>query len=157
MIYVYDAADVDARYAIESEKALADERVLVGARFFDCVRIGAEQARADVTLKAHIKSVPCLLVAQPNGAVTRSVRRLSAPAVFGAISSAMRKDFRNCLATTLKKQKECLKARARLDRQRARLPRMRESKRIKAEQKLQLEDRALKAREEALYVLKPKK
>ncbi|MHC4134648.1 MAG: hypothetical protein ACYTDU_18325 [Planctomycetota bacterium] len=156
LVYVYDGADVDARYAVEKHKAFADEGVLVGARFFSCVRIEAGRARADVALKQHVAKIPCLLAVRSNGEVLRSLRKLSAAKVVSAMRAVLRKDYTNRLGLAIREQRDCFKQKAELVRERGRLERLDEKKRAVAEQALKKKEQALAAREAALYELRRK-
>lgn len=128
LVYVYNGKDVDARYAVEELKAFRDERVLVGARFFDCVRV-AEDTKA-----------PRLLLIRPNGEVTATLKKPSADKVYATMRAVLKKDYENKLGETVTAQRAILRERAKLERQ-----------------KKTKELEALAKREAALYELKKKK
>ena len=148
---------MDARYAIESDKAFADESVVVGARFFDCVRLEVVRARANVALRPHVGRVPCLLAVRPNGEIVKSIRKLSAAGVFVAMRTTLSKDYTNRLDRAVKEQRAILKEQAKLERDRGKLARLEGKELAAAELQLRGKEKALADRESALYRLAPKK
>ena len=119
LVYVYnDIADEEARYSIEEASAFFDDKVAVGARLFDCVRIDMESAKSDGALKEHLGRANTLIFLRPNykfvGAIEFKSTKVKARSVFGAMCKTMKLDYENCVATTYKKMKSIQKERAKL-------------------------------------------
>ena len=55
IVFVYDADVDEQRYQVEEQKAFFDDKVAVGARFFDCLRIDLESAKTDRALAKSVK------------------------------------------------------------------------------------------------------
>jgi hypothetical protein len=127
MVYVYDVNDEEAMTAMEEDRVFRDERVAVGARFFDCLRINSEAAEEDRLLAPKARRLPALIFVRPNFEIASSMnRRFSASRVFKAMCTTMRKDYANCVQTVLKKQKEIMKDRVALSKDRTDLNRLNE-------------------------------
>lgn len=176
LVYIYpDAAserDEDPRVAVEEDPAFRDESVVVGARFFDCVRIHEDDARADRTLKAHAGAAPCLVFLRPDLTPAKCLKgRFNAARIFPAMCAALKLDYENCLRTTIKEQGKLEEEMVKLYRQEEELARIGEriaaENRAAARQRLEEERKALAEevrttrdalclREKALYELKPK-
>jgi hypothetical protein len=158
-IFVHDA---DATTGTEDDKAFQDERVAVGARFFDCVRISRADAAEDRLLKPYAAKAPILLLVRPSYEVAAShPARFNASKIFDAMCLTMKKDYTNCVQTVLKEQREIEKDRAAVERDKEKLARLEEdSKNSPKVEKLRGEisaaESALLAREETLYKLAPK-
>jgi hypothetical protein len=109
LVYVYDDNVEDQRYAIEESKAFADDRVLVGTRFFDCVRIDLESARDEAVLK-FVKRAPALVLLRPDYKVGKTLYgKLTSKRVFSAMMSTVKKDYANCIDCVYKAQKKLTK------------------------------------------------
>ena len=158
LVFVHDP---DSEKAEEDEKAFQDERVAVGARFFDCVRVSKGDAAEDRLLAPFAAKAPILVFVRPNYEVVSShPSRFNASRVFDAMCSTMKKDYKNCVDSVLKAQKEIEKDRAQLERDREKLAKLEEESRGQKIEKMRGElatrESALLTREEALYKLEPK-
>lgn len=119
MVYVYnDLADEEARYSIENASAFFDDKVAVGARLFDCVRIDLESAQSDGALKEHLGRDNTIIFLRPDykfaGAIEFKSTKIKPRSVFGAMCKTMKLDYKNCVATTYKKMKSIQKERVKL-------------------------------------------
>ena len=153
--------DIDAETGADDDKAFQDERVSVGARFFDCVRVSKGDAAEDRLLKSFAAKAPILVFVRPNYEVAAShPARFNASKMFDAMCSTMKKDYRNCVATALKAQKEIEKERAALEREKEKLAKLEEESKGTKTEKIRVElsatESALATREDALYKLEPK-
>jgi len=172
MVYVYDAEDDGAQYALEEDAAFGDEKVAVGARFFACLRIAAGDAAKDRVLKPYAAKAPCIVFVRPAYEATGVQRaKFSANRIFQSMCATLKKDYRNCAETVLKKQREIERDRASLQRDRDRLAKLDEeiadtgaaSRRARLNEerdelaaKLNEAEGKLAEQEAALYVLEPK-
>lgn len=176
LVYIYPEAaserEDDPRVAVEEDPAFREAGVVVGARFFDCVRIHEEDAREDRILKRYAASAPCLVFVRPDLTPTKCLKgRFSAASIFPAMCATLKLDYENCLRTTLKEQgkleDEMVKVYQRqaevaaLDRKVEDEKNAERKKQVEAERKALLDEiraaeDALRARENALYELKPK-
>lgn len=176
LVYVYgDAAserDEDPRVAVEEDAAFRDERVVVGARFFDCVRIHEDDARQDGTLKRFAAAAPCLVFVRPDFTAEKSLRgRFDAARIFAAMCATVEKDYANCLKKTLKEQEKLEDALVAVYGRRAELGAMEQrladekdaakrkqlqEKRDGLEAEVRAAEESLAAQEKALYELKPR-
>jgi len=158
-VFIFDA---DATVGTEDDKAFQDEKIAVGARFFDCVRISKGDAAADRLLKPYADKAPVLVFLRPNYEVAATHQaRFNASKVFDAMCATMKKDYRNCVQTVLKQQRDIQKERAALDRDREKLAKLEEdaasaAKAEKLRAEIDAAESALVTREEALYTLDPK-
>lgn len=154
--------DPDATEGTEDDKAFEDERVAVGARFFDCVRVSKADAAEDRILKAFAAKAPILVFVRPNYEVAGTHQaRFNASKVFDAMSATMKKDYKNSVETVLKQQREIEKERAALEREREKLSKLEEESKGSARTEkirtdLAATESALVTREETLYKLEPK-
>ncbi len=119
LVYIYnDDADKEARFSIENASAFFDDKVAVGARLFDTVRIDYESAKKDRVLKDHIGRENALVFLRPNYKFAKAIQfkgvRIKARSVFSAMCATMKLDYENCVATTYKKMKTIQKARSKL-------------------------------------------
>ncbi len=158
-VFIHDA---DATIGTEDDKAFQDERVAVGARFFDCVRISKADAAEDRLLKPYVGKAPVLLFLRPSYEVAAShPARFNASKIFDAMCATMKKDYRNSGDTVLKQQRDIEKDRAALERDREKLAKLEEESRgsAKAEKlrgEISATESAILTREETLYRLEPK-
>jgi hypothetical protein len=158
-VFIHDA---DATTGTEDDKAFQDERVSVGARFFDCVRISKGDAAEDRLLKPYVAKAPVLLFLRPNYEVAAShPARFNASKIFDAMCATMKKDYKNSVDAVLKAQRDIEKDRAALERDKEKLTKLEEeSKDSPKAEKLRGEisatESALVTREETLYRLEPK-
>jgi len=173
LVLVYDANDEEARYAIEEDRNFTNEKVAIGARFFDRMAIDSENAAKDHLLKGKLKRLPSLYFLRPNYEIVTVMRgKFSASKVFRAMCQVMQKDYENCVDTVLKKQREIMKDRVALDRDVTKIDRLNaqiadEKSRSKRKDMLAQRDALEKTvterqtkiteRENALYALKLKK
>jgi len=122
MVFVYDADVDDQRYLVEEDKVFYDDMVAVGARFFDCLRIDIESARADRALAKRVKRAPALLFLRPNYTVHKALNgKFSARKVFAAMCSTTQQDYKSCVKSAFAGQKKVNKERTKLDREWAKL------------------------------------
>jgi len=155
-------SDPDADEGTEDDKAFTDERVSVGARFFDCVRISKADAAEDRILKAYAPKAPILVFLRPSyDVVTTHPARFNASKIFDAMSSTVKKDYKNSVDAVLKAQRDIEKERASIDRDREKLAKLEEDSRDSAKaEKLRTQiasaESELGTREEELYKLQPK-
>ncbi len=174
LVYVYRDSDKDSedpRGAIESDRAFATDKVAIGARFFDCLRMTAAEAKKDRILAKMARSAPCLVFVRPNFEIAATLRGTpSGGKIFGAMCKTMRLDYENCVATAVKSLKGIDKARAKLQRDRDVLARLDkkltdtrgarkvslEKKRETLNDKLAKADAALLKRENSVFDLKPR-
>jgi hypothetical protein len=161
-VFIHDA---DATTGSEDDSAFQDERVAVGARFFDCVRISRADAKEDRLLAPHAGKAPALLLVRPSyEVVSVQPARFNANKVFEAMCATMKKDYKNCAQTVLKKQREIEKERAALAREKEKLAKLEEeatasgarAKVEKLKEQLVAAEAALGTEEDALYRLEPK-
>jgi len=119
LVYIYDGeAEEDLRFEIESSKAFLDDKVAIGARFFDCIRIDAESAREDRAIAKSFRSLPALVFLRPNFEVAAKLSgKFSAAKVFSSMCAAMKKDYANCVSTVVKAQQKVMKERVALQRE----------------------------------------
>jgi hypothetical protein len=122
LVYVYndEAKDnEDARFAIEAATAFIDEKVAVGTRFFDCVRIDAESAKKDRALKDHVGRANSLVFVRPNYEVADALHfrgtRVNARKVFGEMCATLRLDYENCAKKAYSAMRKIQKERVELD------------------------------------------
>ena len=102
LVYVYnDEADEEARYSIEEASAFFDDKVAVGARLFDCVRIDMESAKSDNALKDHLGRANTIVFLRPDYKFVDSIEfkstKVKARSVFGAMCKTMKLDYKNCV------------------------------------------------------------
>ena len=122
LVYVYnDEKDEDARFAIEESNAFANDKVAVGARFFDCVRIDLETAKKDRALKGHLGTENSLIFVRPDYKVATAVNfkstKLKAAKIFSGMCKTMQMDYSNCVKTAYTKMQKLQKSRVKLDRE----------------------------------------
>lgn len=158
-VFVHDA---DATTGTEDDKAFQDERVAVGARFFDCVRVSKADAAEDRLLASYASKAPILVFVRPNFEVAAShPARFNGSKVFDAMCLTMKKDYKNCVQTVLKQQREIQKERAALEREKEKLGKLEEESKGSAKtEKMRVDlaatESALVTREETLYKLESK-
>jgi len=158
-VFIHDA---DATTGQEDDKAFSDERVAIGARFFDCVRISKGDAVEDRLIASHAVKAPVLVFVRPNyEVVSAHPARFNATKIFDAMCATMKKDYKNCVDTVLKQQREIEKDRATLEREKEKLAKLEEEGKGSAKtEKMRVEIAAteskLLTREETLYKLEPK-
>ena len=134
----------------------------MGARFFDCVRVSKGDAAEDRILKPFAGKAPILVLVRPGFEVAGShAARFNASKLFDAMCATMKKDYKNCVATVLKAQKDIEKERAALEREKEKLAKLEEEskgspKTEKMRTDLSATESALATREDALYKLEPK-
>ncbi|MHC4135971.1 MAG: hypothetical protein ACYS0K_13410 [Planctomycetota bacterium] len=173
MVLVYDANDEEARYAIEQDRNFTNEKVAIGARFFDRMAIDSENAAKDHLFGGKLGRLPSLYFLRPNYEIVTVMRgKFSAGKVFRAMCATMQKDYENCVNTVLKKQREIMKDRVALDKDLTKIERLTEQiadEKSARKRKAMLAERdalektvndsqaKLTAREDALYALKLKK
>jgi len=154
--------DIDAEEGTEDDKAFQDERIAIGARFFDCVRISKGDAAEDRLLKPYSEKAPILVFVRPNYEIVAShAARFNASKIFDAMCATMKKDYKNCVQTVVKKQRDIQKDRAALERDKDKLARLEEDsadspKATKLRAEIEATESALLTKEEALYQLEPK-
>ncbi len=175
-IYPETADDDDApdyRFMVEEDAAFADDKVAMGARFFDCLRIDAETARTDRVLKSYASTRPTLVFLRPNYEATKMVRttkKFNAGKIVAAMRATLKLDYQNKLSRVASAQKSIQKERAKTDKLRAKLNELEQtiadtksaSKRAKLNKQRDALDKkigdledAANTREAALYELKP--
>ena len=158
-VFIHDA---DATTGTEDDKAFQDERVAVGARFFDCVRVSKADAAEDRILKEYAPKAPILVFVRPSYEVAGTHQaRFNASKVFDGMCATMKKDYKNCVQTVLKQQREIEKERAALEREKEKLAKLEEESKASAKTEkmrtdLAATESALVTREETLYRLEPK-
>jgi hypothetical protein len=173
MVYVYDANDEEGRYAVEKDRCFTNEKVAIGARFFDRMAIDSENAAQDHLFGRKLGRLPALYFVRPNYEVVTVMRvKFSASKVFRAMCSTMKKDYENCVNTVLKKQRAIMKDRVALDKDVNKVDRLNQrildeksarrrksmvAERDALEQKVNEKRAQLMERENKLYELKPKK
>jgi len=173
MVLVYDVNDEEARYAIEKDRNFTNEKVAIGARFFDRMAIDSENAVKDRVFGGKLGRLPALYFVRPTYEVVTVMRvKFSAGKVFRAMCATMKKDYENCVNTVLKKQREIMKDRVALDKDVTKLERLNEqiadeqsaqkrkdmvAQRDVLEKSVTERQTKLTAREDALYELQLKK
>ena len=173
MVYIYnDLTDEEARYSIEEASAFADDKVAVGARLFDCVRIDIESAKKDRKLADHLGRENTIVMLRPDFKFSKAIifkgSKVKARSVFGAMCSTMKLDYKNCVATTYKKMKAIQKERSKLSPEQTKIDQYDEkilkeesakkrdklvAKRDKMQEKLDGEMTKLDAKEDKLFSL----
>ncbi len=175
LVYIYPDARSgkdDPRIAVEEDPAFRDESVVVGARFFDCVRIHKEDAQEDSALKGYAGSAPCLVLVRPDLTADKCLSgRFNADRIFAAMHDTLEEDYGNCLRQTLKEQGELGEGLASIRQRQSELAtldrkiagqksatrrKQLEEKRKALADEIQAAEDALRAQEDALYQLKPK-
>jgi hypothetical protein len=176
LVYVYPEAaqgeDEDPRVAVEEDAAFRDEGVVVGARFFDCVRIHQQDAREDRALKAFAGSAPCLVFVRPDFTPTKSLRgRFNAKSIVPAMGATLEADYANSLRKTMKEQEKLEGELVKVYQRQSELAAMDgkiadekcatkrkelQGKRDVLAGEIRTAEDALRAQEKALYELKPK-
>jgi len=160
LVYVYnDEVEEDARFAIESATAFMDDKVAVGARFFDCVRIDAETAKSDHMLKDHVGRVHSLVFVRPNFEVADSLQfkgtKVNARKVFGEMCATMKLDYENCVKTAYEKMRKIQKERVDLDKEQSEIAalddKILEEKSAKRREKLVAERNELQSKLDAKF------
>jgi hypothetical protein len=168
LVYIYPEAaspEEDPRFAVEEDRAFRDEKVVVGARFFRCVRIHQDQAQEDAALKRYARSAPCLVFVRPDLKPVSCQRGgFNAGRIFAAMCTTVKADHENCLRKTLKAQEQLEGELAKLyemdgkidaEKDAAQRQQLRQDRDALARE-LGAAEEALGARENALYELKPK-
>ena len=161
LVYIYadGKAGRDPRFAIEEERALQDERVAVGARFFDCVRMHENDAKQDRALKKYASRAPCVVLLRPDYAAEKCLKgKLRADALFAAMKQVVLEDFENCLHCIARVQDKLQEERAEVADAKAELAKMKsdDPKRAELEAWIAESEKVLDLREQDLYTLKPK-
>ena len=172
MVFVYDADVDEQRYLVEENKVFFDDKVAIGARFFDCLRIDLDSARDDRALAKKVKRAPMLVFLRPNYQVHKVLTgRFNAGKIFQAMCSTTRQDYKACVKSALRTQKLLSKERVKLDRQWVKLEQLNtkiadegsQRKRAKLikdrdalNEKLSAAEVKIDEREAKLYVLTPK-
>jgi hypothetical protein len=172
LVLVYDANDEEARYAIEKDRNFTNEKVAIGARFFDRMAIDSENAAKDHLFGKKLGRLPSLYFVRPNYEIVSVMRvKFSASKVFSAMCATMKKDYENCVKTVLKKQREIMKDRVALDKDVTKVDRLTEqiadeksarkrklmvAERDKLEKVVSERQAKITERENALYQLEPK-
>jgi hypothetical protein len=109
IVYIYGSdrrEGKDPRYAIEDERVFRDDKVLVGARFFDCVRIHELDAKKDKALRKHAHKAPCLVFLRPDYDAVKCLRpKWTRRRLYGAMFVTLRKDYENCIHCVFAAQK----------------------------------------------------
>jgi len=176
LIYLY-AEDPDAqedpRNVVESDPAFTtSEKVAVGARFFDCLRIDAENAAEDRLLAEHVRKAPCLVYVRPTfEVVTVQTGKFNANRIFDAMCRTMKLDYDNCVKTAFKAQQDIGRERDKLQLMKDKLARIEsdmadersdavrrrlDTERSELAAEIAAAEQELRTRENALYVLDPK-
>lgn len=127
LVYVYDDSDeeIDNRVVVEEDKAFFDDRVLIGARFFDCVRIDAESAKEDRALAKKVGRLPALVFVRPNYEVAKVLPgKFNAKRIFATMTSVIKKDYENCTTCVYKAQTKLARERAKLGSEWAKLDKL---------------------------------
>lgn len=127
LVFVYDdeagQSEESPRFAIEQAAAFADDKVAIGARYFECVRIDAESAKADHALKEHVGTANSLLFVRPNYEVAGTLHfkdmKVQARKVFAEMCATLRVDYENCVKSACSDMKKLQKERVKLDREQA--------------------------------------
>ena len=172
MVFVYDVNDEEARYDIEKHRTFTNEKVAIGARFFDRLAIDSENAAKDRLFRGKLGRLPSIYFVRPNYEVVSVMRvKFSASRVFSAMCATMKKDYANCVKTVLKKQREIMKDRVALDKDVTKVERLNEqiadeksarkrkamvAERDKLEKIVSEKQAKITERENALYELKLK-
>lgn len=122
LVYVYNEdKNDDARFAIEEASAFLNDKVAVGARFFDCVRIDLASAKKDRALKGSLGTENSLIFVRPDYKVASAIQfkatKLTASKIFGAMCATMKLDYGNCVKTAYTKMRKLQKDRVKLDRE----------------------------------------
>ena len=119
LVYVYnEEIDAKASFSIEESIAFYDDKVAVGARLFDTVRMDLEDAKMDRVLKDHLGRENSLIFLRPDYKFAKAIHfkgtKVKPRAVFAAMCATMKLDYKNCVATTYKKMRVIQKARRKL-------------------------------------------
>jgi len=158
-IYADGKAGRDPRFAVEEEEAFQDEQVAIGARFFDCVRMHANDAKRDRALKRYAGRAPCLVLLRPDYSAEKCLRgKLRAEAIFAAMKQTVQEDYENCLECTARAQDRLQDQRATVADAKADLAELKEgdSKRAALQAWIAETEKVLDLLEKDLYALKPK-
>lgn len=124
LVFVYPApkdGELHPRFLVEQDEAFRADKVAVGARFFDCLRISATDAAKDRVLKEAAEDAPCVVFVRPNYEVAKVVKKTSERSLFRAMCKTMKLDYETCVATAYKKQERLLKEERELDKERVEL------------------------------------
>ena len=126
IVFVYDADVDEQRFLVEEQKAFFDDKVAVGARFFDCVRIDLESAKTDRALAKAVKRAPALVFLRPDYSVHKTItaKKFNAGKIFAAMCSTTMKDYKTCVMRAISTQKKLTKERSKLDKEWVKLERI---------------------------------
>ena len=176
LVYVYnEEVDAKASFSIETSVAFYNDKVAVGARLFDAVRMDLEDAKKDRVLRDHLGRDNSLIFLRPDYKFAKAIHfkgtKVKPRAVFAAMCATMKLDYKNCVATTYKKMRVIQKARRKLapdatkiakiedkiereasEKRRARLTEQRDA----MQAKLDAANAKLTAKEDALFALNAK-
>jgi len=172
LLFLYDGDTEGARDGVESPVFLND-RIVILARFFDLIRIDLESARLDRALAEVAGGKQSRLVMlRPNYEVASVMTgRLDVNRVAPAMVKTLRADFANSPEAVFKEQAALGKERMALEERASKIAKLREQQDAEksADRRAKLHgeieelvravdeaDQKLLAREQALYVLKPK-
>lgn len=167
LVYVMSDDNTDSTTRKLEDVCFADERVSIGSKFFDCIKVTAGDAMQDRLLAANGDSTPRLVVLTRDYDVQDVLekRELSSGKLVRALSSAVRKDYANSFDSMVRDYGKLLNELDRLDGKRALIADKKEragdnkSKLKKVEReaaKLEKEMDAWKKKEEKLLAFKLK-
>ncbi len=151
---------------------LKDERIGLGAKFFDCMRLDGDALTEGHPLYSLLKGkkLPrCVLVSRDRSMVKKlEGKRIKASTLFSAMKAVSRKDYKTSLTSYVAKMRKLLFEMDKLDQQQKALARLKKQARVKRglRRKVEAWEKKLKAwadriekTEKALnkFVLKPLK
>jgi len=167
LVYVMSDDNTDSNTRKLEDICFADERVAIGSKFFDCIKITAGDALQDRLLSANGDSTPRLLLITRDYDVEEVLEKkeLSSGRVVRAMSGAVRKDYSDSFDSMVSNYQKLLNELDRLDGKRALIADKKQRagdnksklKKVEREEaKLQKEMESWKQKEEKLLAFKLK-
>ena len=167
LVYVMSDDNTDSNTRKLEDICFADERVAIGSKFFDCIKITAGDALQDRLLAAHGDSTPRLLLITRDYDVEEVLEKkeLSSGRVVRAMSGTVRKDYSDSFDSMVSNYGKLLNELDRLDGKRALIADKKQRagdnksklKKVEREEaKLQKEMESWKQKEEKLLAFKLK-
>jgi len=121
LVYVVSDDNTDATTRKLEDVCFADERIAIGSKFFDCVKVTAGNAMQDRLLAANGDSTPRLVLISRDYDVQEVMeeRELSSGKIVRAMSKTVRADYKTSFDGLVSKYAKLLNELDRLDGQRA--------------------------------------
>jgi hypothetical protein len=110
IVFFYSALDDDDLMAFEA-KVFGDERVAVGSRFFNCVRICLDDMRSAADRKHYGKKSPSIHLMDPEGKLLKRFdgTRTTGHRLYKSMEAVIKRHYKANLFDLLRKEGEILK------------------------------------------------